>query len=450
MNDLKILIVDDEIDTLQALKIGLEETGGQIAATPTRNEAIDLLKRDRIDIVITDLRLKDGSGLEILEFIQENNWQIPVIIITAYGSVESAIEAIRGGAYDYIVKPFRLGDLKRILSRLKEMILLRRENEQLRQRLKLEPETAQLIGVHPRFKQILEFIRQIAPSRSTVLITGETGTGKEVAAVSIHKMSPRFNKPFVKINCGAIPENLLEAELFGYERGAFTGAVKQKKGKIETADGGSLFLDEIGELTLPMQVKLLRVLQNGEFERLGSTTPRKADVRFIAATNIDLEERVRSGKFRDDLFYRLNVITIHMPALRERQDDIPYLAQHFIEKFNKLNEKQVQAIDPEVLKKMMLYPWRGNIRELENMIERAVVLCQNDSLKLHHFPVLASGLEDMQQDIPVQVGMSLAEIEKAAIQRTLQHNGFDKQKTARQLQIGLATLYRKIKEYGLE
>jgi DNA-binding NtrC family response regulator len=450
MYQLQVLIVDDEEDTVQALKMGLEDTGYLIKTTTKFNDAINIIRSEEIDVVVTDLKLKDGNGLEILNYIQENSLSISVIIITAYGSVESAVEAIRGGAYDYLVKPFRISELKKLLSRLNEMILLRRENELLKERLKAVPEIPKLIGVNPKFKQLLDLVKQIAPSKSTVLIIGETGTGKEMIAQAIHGYSNRASKPLVIINCGAIPETLLEAELFGYERGAFTGAVKQKKGKIEVADGGSIFLDEVSELTLGMQVKLLRVLQSGEFERIGSNTTLKADIRFIAATNTNLEEYVNAGKFREDLFYRLNVISVKMPPLRERLEDIPYLVQHFIDKFNKVNNKNIQGVDPDVLKLMMQYNWHGNIRELENMIERAVVLCQENMLKLYHFPILAAGMKDAQKTVPVEVGMSLAEIEKTAISKTLQFYNFDKQKSARSLQIGLATLYRKIKDYKLE
>ena len=450
MYRLRVLIVDDEEDTVQALNIGLKDTGYLIKTTTKFNEAINILRSEEMDVVVTDLKLKDGNGLEILNFVQENGLNISVIIITAYGSVESAVEAIRGGAYDYLVKPFRISELKKLLTRLNETILLRRENELLKQRLKAAPEIPKLIGVNPKFRQLLDLVKQIAPSKSTILIVGETGTGKEMIAQTIHGYSNRSGKPLVTINCGAIPETLLEAELFGHEKGAFTGAVKQKKGKIEVADGGSIFLDEVGELTLAMQVKLLRILQSGEFERIGSNTTLKADVRFMAATNTNLEEYVKAGKFRDDLFYRLNVISIKVPPLRERVDDIPYLVQHFIDKYNQLNNKNVQGVDADVLKLMMQYSWRGNIRELENMIERAVVLCQENMLKLYHFPILAAGMKDAQKTLPVEVGMPLAEIEKTAISKTLQFYNFDKQKSARSLQIGLATLYRKIKDYKLE
>jgi len=450
MYRLRVLIVDDEEDTVQALNIGLKDTGYLIKTTTKYNDAINILRSEEMDVVVTDLKLKDGNGLEILNFVQENGLSISVIIITAYGSVESAVEAIRGGAYDYLVKPFRISELKKLLNRLNEMILLRRENELLKQRLKAAPETPKLIGVNPKFRQLLDLVKQIAPSKSTILIVGETGTGKEMIAQTIHGYSNRAGKPMVTINCGAIPETLLEAELFGHEKGAFTGAVKQKKGKIEVANGGSIFLDEVGELTLAMQVKLLRVLQSGEFERIGSNTTLKADVRFMAATNTNLEEYVKDGKFRDDLFYRLNVISIKVPPLRERVEDIPYLVQHFIDKYNQLNNKNVQGIDPDVLKLMMQYSWRGNIRELENMIERAVVLCQENTLKLYHFPILAAGIKDAQKTLSMEVGMPLAEIEKTAILKTLQFYNYDKQKSARSLQIGLATLYRKIKDYKLE
>ncbi|MFN2126555.1 MAG: sigma-54-dependent transcriptional regulator, partial [Anaerolineales bacterium] len=302
MYRLRVLIVDDEEDTVQALNIGLKDTGYLIKTTTKFNDAINILRSEEMDVVVTDLKLKDGNGLEILNFVQENGLNISVIIITAYGSVESAVEAIRGGAYDYLVKPFRISELKKLLTRLNETILLRRENELLKQRLKAAPEIPKLIGVNPKFRQLLDLVKQIAPSKSTILIVGETGTGKEMIAQTIHGYSNRSGKPLVTINCGAIPETLLEAELFGHEKGAFTGAVKQKKGKIEVADGGSIFLDEVGELTLAMQVKLLRILQSGEFERIGSNTTLKADVRFMAATNTNLEEYVKAGKFRDDLF----------------------------------------------------------------------------------------------------------------------------------------------------
>jgi len=450
MNELKLLLVDDEIDTLKALEMGLQEKNLKLHTASSHNEAINILKSLEIDVVVSDLKLKDGSGLDILHFIKENQLKTALIIITAYGTVESAVEAIRSGAYDYIVKPFRFADLKRLLNRLGETIYLRRENERLKMMLKKELGYPQLVGVNPKFRQILELMKQVAPSRSTILITGETGTGKEVAAEFIHHYSNRTDNPLVKVNCGAIPETLLEAELFGYERGAFTGAVKQKKGKIEVADEGTLFLDEVGELTPAMQVKLLRVLQSGEFERLGSTDTLKVNVRFIAATNIDLESQVTNGKFREDLYYRLNVIKIHMPALRDRMEDIPFLAQHFLEKYNQLNQKNIQGIKPEVIKAMMKYPWKGNIRELENMIERAVVLSQQNMLELYHFPILAAGMEDTQKNLTFEIGMSLTDLEKTYIQHTLNYYNDDKQKASKTLQIGLATLYRKIKEYGLE
>ncbi|MFZ0389998.1 MAG: sigma-54 dependent transcriptional regulator [Calditrichia bacterium] len=450
MEKFKILVVDDETDTLNALRLGLRNQDFEIRTAESQKEAVGQLKATPPpDIVVTDLKLRDGSGLDILKLIQKNYPEISVIIITAHGTVDTAIQAIREGAVDYLQKPFRMAELKRLIQHLIETISLRRENERLRQMLKSSRNSPPLIGITPGFKKIIEFIKQIAPSRSTVLISGETGTGKEVAAENIHYYSPRAEKAFININCGAIPENLLEAELFGYERGAFTGAVKQKKGKVELANGGTLFLDEIGELKPNEQVKLLRMLQNGEFERLGGTETLQVDVRVIAATNVNLEEKVADGSFREDLYYRLNVIKIDMPPLRDRLEDLPYLVQFFIEKYNRVNKKKIQGVDPEVLNLMWRYRWRGNIRELENMVERAVVLCQEIVLKSHHFPLLSEYLADPLKTITIEAGTSFKEVERAVIQQNLLYYGNDKTKTAKALQIGLATLYRKLKEYHL-
>ena len=451
MEPLKILLVDDEKDALDAMQMGLEsENSYEIVTSLSRNEAINIIKSSPIDIVVTDLKLKDGSGLDIVNFIQEKYPGISIIIVTAFGSVESAIEAIRGGAYDYLQKPIRLAELKRVIKRIAENIILKKENERLRRQLGNKKPHPPLIGNSSNFREILELIKQVAPAQSTVLITGESGTGKEMIASAIHHSSLRHSKPFILINCGAIPENLIEAELFGYEKGAFTGAQKQKKGKIELAHEGTLFLDEIGDLPRAMQVKLLRVLQNGELEHLGGTTTIKVDVRIIAATNADLEKMVKERSFRDDLFYRLNVITIHMPPLRDREEDIVYLAQHFIDKYNLINQKNIECLDPKVIKEMKRYPWNGNIRELENMIERAVVLSKEKMLKLYHFPLLNTPTDDIFGGFNMEAGMTLAEIEKEAIKKTLKYCRDDKNRAAMSLQIGLATLYRKMKEYGLD
>lgn len=449
---LKILLVDDEVDALDAMRLGLyNDKRFKIVTATSRNAAINTLKQEEdIGIVVTDLKLKDGSGLDIVQYIQENLPHTAIIIVTAYGSIDSAVKAIRSGAYDYLQKPIRMADLKRLINRIFENIQLKRENERLRNQLRDFAVRPPLIGHSSRFHQVVEFVKQVAPAQTTVLIMGDSGTGKEVIADAIHFFSTRHHKPLIKINCGAIPENLMESELFGYEKGAFTSAYKQKKGKIELAHEGTLFLDEIAELPKPMQVKLLRVLQNGEFERLGGTTTLKSDVRLIAATNADLPALVKNGNFREDLFYRLNVISIKIPTLRERLEDIPVLSQYFIQKYNSRNNKNIEGIDPAVLKEMYRYEWKGNIRELENMIERAVVLSQDRILKLHHFPNLT------MQDASVSHGtdsaglFSLEVIEKNAIVRTLQYHNFDKNKTAMTLQIGLATLYRKLKEYKID
>lgn len=450
MIPVKILLVDDETDTLQALQLGLEDEAYSILTASSRNEGLQRIKSEEFDIVITDLKLKDGSGLDLLEYLQEQQPQVPVIIMTAYGSIESTKVALRSGAYDYLAKPFSLADLKRILAKLVEVITLRKENERLKLLLGRSSDAPVIIGNSPALKAVLEVVSQVAPSRSTVLLNGETGTGKEVIATAIHRQSPRADKPLVKINCGAIPENLLEAELFGYERGAFTGAMKQKPGKVELANQGSLFLDEIGDLAPAMQVKLLRFLQSGEYERLGGTAALKADVRIIAATNRNLEEQVAKALFREDLYYRLNVITITLPPLRDRASDIKPLAYYFMQKYNEINSKTIEKIDEQVLAQMMTYPWRGNVRELENMMERAVVLAKGNELKMSHFPYLIAGMEGLEVSLGPLAGSSLAEIEKRAIEQTLRYCNYDKQKSAMFLQIGLATLYRKIKEYQIE
>ncbi len=301
------------------------------------------------------------------------------------------------------------------------------------------------------FKKIMDQAFQVAPSSSTLLITGDTGTGKELVARMVHASGPRAKKPFIKINCGAIPENLLEAELFGYEKGAFTGAHTSKKGKLELASGGTLFLDEVGELSLAMQVKILHVLQHGQFERVGGTVSLKSDVRFIAATNIDLEKKLKEHQFRQDLYYRIHVISIHLPALRDHREDIPALVNHFTDMYSRLNNKNINGIEPRVIKQMMKYPWFGNIRELENMIERAVVLSTGPLLNMKLFPLLSMPSDaEKKRTIHVEIGSSLEIVERQVILRTLEYFNFDKQKTARSLEIGPATLYRKLEKYKLE
>lgn len=447
MEKVRILVIDDEVDALDAMRMGLEdEVSWDILTASSRNNAINIIKEKQPEIVVTDLKLKDGSGLDVINFIKDKYPGTSIIMVTAYGTIDSAIMAMRGGAYDYMQKPIRINDLKRLVGRLAETILLKRENERLKEALKGDPYKPVLIGNSPKFRQVVDFVKQVAPSQSTILIMGESGTGKEIIADSIEYFSTRHRKTFVKINCGAIPDNLLESELFGYEKGAFTGAHNQKKGKIEIAHEGTLFLDEIGELPRPMQVKLLRVLQNGEFERLGGNKTFKVNLRLITATNSNLEEMVSQGRFREDLYYRLNVISIIIPPLRERTEDLPILSQFFINKYNQLNDKHVEGIDEKVIKDMKMHSWNGNIRELENMIERAVVLSNSRILNQEHFPALT---KQSVRKVDLEVGCSLADIEKEVIIKTFQFNQYDKNKTAMTLQIGLATLYRKLKEYNI-
>ncbi len=448
MNKIKILIIDDDLDALDAMRLGLEkENTWEIMTASSRNAALNEMKDNLPDIVVTDLKLKDGSGLEIINYLHEHHPLVSIIMVTAFGTIESAIKAFRGGVYEYMQKPIRINDLKRLVTRISENIVLKRENERLREELRRNSEKPILIGNSPKFRQVVDFVKQVSPSQSTILIMGESGTGKEIIANAIEYYSTRHGHAFIKINCGAIPDNLLESELFGYEKGAFTGAANQKKGKIELAHEGTLFLDEISELPRSMQVKLLRVLQNGEFERLGGTKTHKVNLRLITATNANLEEMVRQDRFREDLFYRLNVISLELPPLRERTDDIPTLAQYFISKYNQINNKSVEGMDEKVIKAMYNHPWSGNIRELENMVERAVVLSNTSLLNMDHFPAL---ITKYSPKIDIEMGYSLADIEKEAILKTLIYHQYDKNKTAMTLQIGLATLYRKIKEYHIE
>ncbi|GAB4339189.1 MAG: sigma-54 dependent transcriptional regulator [Calditrichia bacterium] len=449
MEQIRILIVDDEPNALSALKLGLNDPGYIIDTAETYYSALDFLLGNTYDILLADLKLPDGMGMDFLHYVRENNLLTKVVIFTAYSSVESALEAIKGGAFDYLVKPVRLTDLKRVVSRAADMVRLQKENEQLRKQLSLNQNKPVLIGNSVSFRNLIQTVRQIAPSKSTVLLLGENGTGKEVIAEAIHYYSNRAEQPLIKINCGAIPENLLESELFGYEKGAFTGAVRQKKGMIELAEGGTLFLDEIAELSPPLQVKLLRVLQNGEFQRLGGTTVQRCDIRFIAATNQDLVKLVEEKKFREDLYYRLNVIRIEIPPLRERIDDIPLLAYYFLNKYCQINQKEIDSISQDVIGCMKRYPWRGNIRELENMMERAVVFCRTKELGIESFPDLRDYLGAKTEKLQFEVGMSLEELEKKAIIQTLAYTKFDKTKAAKLLKIGTATLYRKLKTYNI-
>jgi len=367
-------------------------------------------------------------------------------MISAFANVDTAVSAIKQGIFDVIEKPVKMRDVKKAAARALETRRLVIENRRLRADLQGREELARMIGRAPVFREALAMVEQVAAVKSTVLLTGESGTGKEVFANAIHKLSPRTDGPLIKVHCAALAEGLLETELFGHEKGAYTGAVGSRKGRFELSDGGTIFLDEIGEISHTTQVKLLRVLQEGEFERVGGSQTIRVDVRVIAATNADLTREVAEGRFREDLFYRLNVITIEVPALRRRREDIPLLVQHFIEKFSRLSGKRVKGITPEALDRLQGLDWPGNVRELENVIERAVVLATGDLITQAEIPYQDTDKEAEADTIPFRVGQPLADLEREAIQRTLRAVGGDKDAAAKILGIGVATLYRRLKE----
>ncbi len=395
----KILIVDDEIDMLELLKRIIEDnTNYQVMITPDPLEVPQIMGKNAFDLVITDLRMPHLDGLELLEIIRKKNSQIPIVILTGYGTIESAVEAMQKGAFSFITKPFKNKEILLTIEKVFNYQRLTNENINLRNELEEKLKFPFLIGSSPLMEKVYERIMQVARSSATILITGESGTGKELAAKSIHFHSQRKDRNIVAVNCSAIPESLIESELFGHLRGSFTGAIRDKKGLVEEADGGTLFLDEIGDLNLVMQTKLLRLLQEGEYKPVGSSKTSIADIRFIAATNQDLMEKVLKKEFREDLFYRINVIQVVMPPLRDRKDDIPLLAQYFLEKYRKLNQKQIKGFSPEALEVLKTRNWPGNIRELENVVERGIILSRTEVLQIYDlFP------EDHPHSFPFRI-----------------------------------------------
>ncbi len=444
----KILVVDDEEDILNILKFLLEREGYEVDITSDGEEAIKKIERNYYDIVLTDLRLPGINGMVVLEKTKEIRPSIEVVIMTAYASIESAVEAIKKGASDYIVKPFINEDLKMRLRRILEHKKLQREVEILKYQLSQKITGDLFFGTSLQMQEILKLLEKIIPTKSTVLILGESGTGKGVLAEFIHYNSPRKDKPFISINCSAIPENLLESELFGYKKGAFTGAVSDKKGLIELANEGTLFLDEIGDMPLNLQAKILKFLESGEFIPLGDTVKKQVDVRVIAATNKDLEALIKEGKFREDLYYRLNVIEIKIPPLRERKEDIPALTYFFIDKLSREHGKKIKGITSEALTSLMQYNWPGNVRELKNVIERAIILATEEYITLNELPERIKGEKNLSQGLK-PLKEALEEFEKNIILNTLKQCAYNKERAAQLLGIDLATLYRKLKKYQL-
>jgi len=444
-----IMVVDDDYHSLKAVSKALTKAGYHTIKAETGQEGLELLNKNEVNLIITDLKMPEVDGVTLLEAAKNKNPNIAIIVMTGYGTVDSAVEAMKKGAYDYLSKPINLGELKLQIQRALEKQQLIVEVEYLKQRLDRKIELNSLVGKSAKMKQICEFIEQVAPTRSTVLIQGESGTGKELIAKAIHSLSPRSEQPFVALSCVALAENLLETELFGHEKGAFTGAVNMRKGAFEAADKGTLFLDEIGEMSLSSQAKLLRVIEEREFSRVGSHTPIKCNIRIIAATNKDLEQSVVNKRFREDLFYRLKVVTINLPPLRERKEDIPLLVYNFLQQFSNENQKNVQSISQEAMDEIIRYNWPGNVRELKNCLENIVIMNKKESIELPDIPeeIRESNLQARRIDI--KVGLTFDEIEKKALQETLSYTNNNKTKAAAILNIGLRTLQRKIQKYGL-
>ena len=451
-----ILLVDDHKPFRDSLAKILEGEGLRVFPANDGEEALDILRNELIHLVLTDLKMPKMDGVELLKVAKTIRPEVEVILITGYGTVDTAVTAMKDGAFDYIQKPFKPREILKLVRKAIEKQSLVLENRLLQERIKDLQKSEKIVGRSPAMKRVLEILAQVAPSSATVLIQGESGTGKEVIAQAIHDLSPRANKPFIKVSCAALPETLLEAELFGYERGAFTGAIARKEGRFELANGGTLFLDEIGEVSPTVQVKLLRVLQVGEFERLGGTKTIRADVRLVAATNMNLLEAVERKAFREDLFSRLNVITLTLPPLREREGDIPLLAHHFLEIFKKKNNKDVKGFTQEALEVMLEYSWPRNVRQLENAIERAVVLTKGEMvvprdlppeiLKAMEVPAAREAALMDEKTISISLGTSLETIEKRVIEETLRHSRGDKNVASKILGISARTIYRKIEE----
>ena len=440
----KILVVDDEAIIRESLRDWLSDAGHQVLTAENGPQALEIMERDKPSIAIVDLVMPGMDGIELLKKAKEVSPSIEVIIITAYASIPTAIAAIREGAYDYIEKPFSPEKVELLIKKLVEHQRLIEENISLHQKLEKRYRFENIIAKSAKMQQIIELIKVVAKSNATVLITGESGTGKELVARAVHSQSYRKDKPFIPVSCAALPESLLESELFGHEKGAFTGAHAQRKGKFEFANRGTLFLDEIGEMSANIQVHLLRVLEEKAFTRVGGNELIKVDVRVISATNKDIEKAVASGQFREDLYYRLNVVTIELPPLRERKEDIPLLAQHFLKKFALENQKEISGFSPEVTDFLLKYQWPGNVRELENTIERSVILAQNSYIEIadllqKNSPLVSSAL----------TGRSLREVERSHILNILSETGGNYSEAARILAISRATLYNKAKVYDL-
>jgi|UniRef100_A0A832DJ41 two-component system response regulator PilR (NtrC family) len=447
----KILVVDDEEIIRDSISYILESEGYEVDKAENGKIAYDKIKEKHFDLVITDIEMPAMKGTELLEKIKTLDPQTAVIIITAFGSLDTAITALRNGASDYILKPVEFDELLIKVKRLFEIKDLLIENKVLREEINRKYDFDNIVGKSPAIKKVFDMIQAVAETDSTVLISGNSGTGKELVARAIHYRSKRKNKPFIAVNCGAISENLIESELFGHKKGAFTGAISDKEGFIKAADGGTLFLDEISEMPPQLQVKLLRAIQEKEYTPVGTTQSLPVNVRFVATTNRNLEEEVKAGRFREDLYYRLNVVEIHLPSLKEREEDIPLLADHFLNKYRKELNKNIKGIDNDAMRALLAHEWRGEVRELENVIERAVIFCKGEYISVDDLPpTFVPDRASLTTNFSGSLEDSVRKFERDFIMRVLEGNNFNKEKTADILKVGLSTLYRKLKELDIK
>ncbi|PYM94674.1 MAG: DNA-binding response regulator [Candidatus Rokuibacteriota bacterium] len=440
-----LLVADDDPGLRESLERTLTREGYRVVLASDGRAALERVQAGGVDLIVTDLRMPGLTGLELLRAAKAISPDVDVILLTAFGTVEEAVKAMKDGAYDFLTKPFRREQLLKLVDKALERRDLIEQNRALKQQLEDIRAKGQMIGASPSFRRMLTLVEQIADSSATVLIQGESGTGKELAARTIHERSARRTGPFVAVNCAALPDTLLESELFGYEKGAFTGAVGRKEGRFELAHGGTLFLDEVADLSLVTQPKILRVLQEGEFERLGGTRTLQVDVRIVAATNQDLAEMVKEKRFREDLYYRLNVITVRVPPLRERHEDIRVLAQHYLRVYAAKNGRKLEGFSSEALQRLESYAWPGNVRELENLIERTVLLARKDRIDAEDLPEEVAGVKPPPRDaILGLVGTPLAEIERRLLDETLRITGGNKTQAAKLLGIDVRTVARKL------
>ncbi len=444
-----ILVADDEKNIREGLAEALTIEGYRVIQAADGAEALKLVEAGDVDLVITDLRMPKLSGGELLKATASHRPGLPVIVLTGHGTIEDAVAAMRSGAFDFLTKPVNLDHLSLLVRRSLATQELARKNRELEAEVEAQRRTSSIIGTSSEMRRIFELLRRVAPTRANVLVSGESGVGKELVADAIHNLSPRRDGPFIKVHCAALAESLLESELFGHEKGAFTGAAARKKGRFELADGGTLFLDEIGEINQTVQIKILRVIQERRFERVGGEGTVEVDVRIVAATNRDLKKEVDEGRFREDLYYRLNVVNIHVPPLRERRDDIPILAMSFLREFAEENGKTVEGLEGKARQAIYAHAWPGNVRELRNCMESAVVMARGPMIFVDDLPP-SIRRDAAESSMHVPAGSSMADAERIIIQETLIAQGGNKSRTAELLGIGRKTLYQKLEEYGIE